>query len=77
MTIYSNGDIANDVAEFHSYLVSTNKYKLKGAIIHSGSYYSGHYIYIGNINNTWYLFNDNIVSGSDGPLLSIITTREK
>jgi ubiquitin C-terminal hydrolase len=39
-----------------------NKYKLQGAIIHSGSYYSGHYIYIGNINNTWYLFNDNIVN---------------
>ncbi len=37
-------------------------YKLTGIIYHSGSLYGGHYIYIGNNNNKWYLYNDNDVS---------------
>lgn len=39
-----------------------NNYKLKGIIFHSGSLFGGHYVYIGNYNNKWYLFNDNDVS---------------
>jgi len=39
-----------------------NNYQLHGAIIHSGSYSGGHYIYIGFNNNNWYLFNDDCVS---------------
>ena len=42
--------------------LSSNIYKLQGAIIHSGSYNGGHYIYIGLVDNIWYLFNDNDVS---------------
>ncbi len=37
-------------------------YKLKGGILHSGSLGGGHYIYFGNKNNKWYLFNDSSVS---------------
>ena len=43
-------------------LIWKNKYKLKGIIFHSGSLFGGHYVYIGNYNNKWYLFNDNDVS---------------
>lgn len=42
--------------------LSSNIYKLHGAIIHSGSYNGGHYIYVGLVENIWYLFNDNHVS---------------
>lgn len=37
-------------------------YKLKGAIIHSGSINGGHYICVGEKNNKWYIFNDSNVS---------------
>lgn len=37
-------------------------YKLKGIISHSGSLHSGHYIYIGNHNDKWFMFNDDYVS---------------
>ena len=36
-------------------------YKLKGAIIHSGSLHGGHYICIGKKNGKWYEFNDSTV----------------
>lgn len=39
-----------------------HNYVLKGAIVHSGSLNGGHYVYYGNKNNKWYLFNDNSVS---------------
>lgn len=39
-----------------------NYYKLKGIIYHSGTLHSGHYVYIGEYNNKWYLFDDNSVS---------------
>jgi ubiquitin C-terminal hydrolase len=34
---------------------------LHGAIIHYGSIYGGHYVYIGKYANKWYLFNDTSV----------------
>ena len=37
-------------------------YKLKGGIIHLGSYGGGHYIYYGLENNKWYLANDTNIS---------------
>jgi ubiquitin C-terminal hydrolase len=43
-------------------IVPTNwrhNYILKGIIFHSGSTSGGHYIYIGNHNNKWIMFNDN------------------
>jgi ubiquitin C-terminal hydrolase len=35
---------------------------LQGAVIHSGSLYGGHYIYVGKQDNKWYLFNDSSVT---------------
>ena len=35
---------------------------LYGAIVHSGSLFGGHYVYVGKNNNNWYLFNDSSVS---------------
>ena len=37
-------------------------FKLNGAIIHSGGINGGHYIYVGLVNNEWYIFNDSSVS---------------
>lgn len=37
-------------------------YSLKGIVFHSGSLQGGHYIYIGNYNNKWLMFDDNFVS---------------
>ena len=37
-------------------------YILKGIIIHSGCLEGGHYMYISNIEDSWVLFNDNIIS---------------
>ena len=39
-----------------------HEYNLKGFVYHSGSLYSGHYIYIGNYNNKWLMFDDNNVT---------------
>lgn len=36
-------------------------YQLKGFILHSGSYFGGHYVYYGKYNNQWFLFNDSHV----------------
>jgi len=38
-----------------------HKYILKGIVVHSGSTFGGHYIYIGNHNNKWFIFNDDHV----------------
>lgn len=47
-----------------------NDYKLKGIIFHSGSLHGGHYVYIGNYNNKWYLFDDNDVSEINDDILN-------
>ena len=38
-----------------------HNYILKGIVFHSGSPFGGHYIYIGNHNNKWLIFNDDHV----------------
>lgn len=39
-----------------------HNYKLKGGILHSGRLGGGHYVYFGNYNNKWYLFDDSHIS---------------
>lgn len=39
-----------------------NDYKLKGVVFHSGNLYGGHYVYAGNVNDKWYLFDDSSIS---------------
>lgn len=36
--------------------------KLQGFVIHSGGLNGGHYIYVGLVNDKWYLFNDSSIS---------------
>lgn len=48
--------------EIHIPLFWKHDYKLKGFVFHSGSLFSGHYVYIGEYNNKWYLFDDSSVS---------------
>jgi ubiquitin C-terminal hydrolase len=43
-------------------LIWRHRYNLKGIISHSGSLFGGHYIYIGNHNNKWIIFNDDHIS---------------
>jgi len=38
-----------------------HNYKIKGAIIHSGTLYGGHYIYVSCVNDKYYLFDDSSV----------------
>jgi ubiquitin carboxyl-terminal hydrolase 36/42 len=40
-------------------------YKLKGAIIHMGSFGGGHYIYFGYNNQNWFIANDSHISKID------------
>ncbi len=40
-------------------------YKLKGGIIHLGSFGGGHYIYYGHVNNEWFIANDSNISNID------------
>lgn len=35
---------------------------LKGAVIHYGNINGGHYVYVGMVNNKWYLYDDSSVS---------------
>jgi ubiquitin C-terminal hydrolase len=37
-------------------------YNLQGIVYHSGSLFGGHYIYIGNHNDKWLMFNDDSVT---------------
>lgn len=43
-------------------LVWRHGYKLKGGIIHIGSYRGGHYIYFGEEDNNWFIANDTNIS---------------
>ena len=43
-------------------VVWRNSYKLKGVVFHSGSLYGGHYVYAGERDGQWYLFNDSSIS---------------
>ena len=31
-------------------------------VFHSGNLYGGHYVYAGNVNDKWYLFDDSSIS---------------
>lgn len=46
-----------------------HKYKLKGIVSHSGSLFGGHYVYVGNHNDKWILFNDDHIS--EIPLITL------
>ena len=54
----SNGKLQKNNNQIIIPLNWRHNYKLKGIISHSGSLFSGHYIYIGNHNNKWIMFND-------------------
>ena len=58
---YNNGSYEKITDNIQIPLIFNN-YILQGAIIHSGSYSGGHYIYIGVVKNKWYMFNDNYIS---------------
>jgi ubiquitin C-terminal hydrolase len=53
-------------------IIWRNNYKLKGVVFHSGNLYGGHYIYAGNVNDKWYLFDDSSVSELNNNSLSNI-----
>jgi len=57
----TNGSINKNSNKINIPIIFEN-YSLEGAIIHSGSYLGGHYIYIHNHQNKWYMYNDNFVS---------------
>lgn len=58
-----NGDrYSRNSQEIMVPVIWREKYRLKGIVYHSGSLHGGHYVYIGCVENKWYLFNDDSVS---------------
>ncbi len=51
-----------DGRQFNIPLNWRHGYKLKGGIIHMGSYGGGHYIYFGEENQEWFIANDSHIS---------------
>ena len=64
---YSNqNNKINDYVNMYEKCTINNKnYELRGIVYHSGSTQGGHYVYYGNTNNKWYLYNDSNVSDID------------
>ena len=58
----NNGKLQKNNDKIEVPLIWRHGYKLKGIISHSGSLFGGHYIYIGNHNNKWIIFNDDHTS---------------
>jgi ubiquitin C-terminal hydrolase len=56
-----NNFISKNCQHIEFPLIWKNK-MLKGFIIHYGNIHGGHYIYISNINNNWYIFDDSNIS---------------
>lgn len=54
----NNGKLQKNNNQIEIPLTWIYSYKLKGIVSHSGSLTGGHYIYIGNHNNKWIIFND-------------------
>lgn len=65
-----NGRSQKNNKEIEVPLIWRHNYILKGIVYHSGTTTSGHYIYIGNHNNKWILFNDE--SAKEIPVEQII-----
>ena len=42
--------------------IQKKTYYLRGFIYHMGSTHGGHYVYYGNKNGKWYLYNDSSIS---------------
>jgi ubiquitin C-terminal hydrolase len=58
----NNGRIQKNNNKIDVPLIWRHDYHLKGIVSHSGSLFGGHYIYIGNHNNKWIIFNDDHTS---------------
>ena len=58
----NNGKIHKNNNKIDVPLIWRHGYHLKGIVSHSGSLFGGHYIYIGNHNNKWIIFNDDHTS---------------
>ena len=54
----NNGRLQKNNNKIDVPLLWRHGYHLKGIVSHSGSLSGGHYIYIGNYNNKWIMFND-------------------
>lgn len=54
----NNGRLQKNNNKINVPLIWRHGYHLKGIVSHSGSLTGGHYIYIGNHNNKWIMFND-------------------
>ena len=57
-----NGRLKKNTQEINVPLNWRRGYRLHGIVFHSGGIDFGHYVYVGNNNNNWYLYDDNSVS---------------
>lgn len=56
--IIINSEYVKNNANITIPIIWNNEFKLVGAIIHYGGIHFGHYIYLSNINNGWFIFDD-------------------
>jgi ubiquitin C-terminal hydrolase len=61
---YSNNNKKNnqEIDMPYNFAFIDKNFYLRGIIYHSGSTNGGHYVYYGNKNNQWYLYNDSSIS---------------
>ena len=57
-----NNNVKKNIKKISIPILWRHNYKLKGIIFHSGTLTGGHYIYIGEHNNDWIMFNDNFTN---------------
>ena len=56
-----NNKINREINMYKEFIMK-KKYELRGIVYHSGTTNGGHYVYYGEKNNNWYLYNDSLVS---------------
>lgn len=61
----NNHKINTEINMPQSFSFDNKNFYLRGFIYHMGSTGGGHYVYYGNKNNKWFLFNDSSVSEID------------
>lgn len=71
----NNGRLLKNNTNINCPIKWRHNMKLMGCIIHAGSMGGGHYIYIGNNNGKWHIYDDNTISEiSEEKALKYITS---
>jgi ubiquitin C-terminal hydrolase len=72
---YKNNNIKidNPILMPYNYTYINKNYSMRGFVLHSGSTGGGHYVYYGNRDDSWYLYDDASVSSIDNNSINNIS----